>query len=143
MKILFVCTGNTCRSPMAEAIAKKYVDDHKLANVIVESAGIAAFEGQPAARNAVEAMKALSVDISNYKAKCMINGITKGTDYFVPMTDEQKIVLLSLGITEDKIIDFETPIPDPYGGNFEIYTACRDVLTEQINFIFKRAIKND
>lgn len=142
MKILFVCTGNTCRSPMAEAIAKKYVEDNKLSDIVVESAGIAAFEGQPAARYAVEAMKALSIDISNYRAKCMINGITKGTTYFVPMTMEQKIVLLSLGITEDKIIDFETPIPDPYGGNFDIYAACRDVLTEQINYIFKRIVKN-
>ncbi|OJU14451.1 MAG: hypothetical protein BGN88_14420 [Clostridiales bacterium 43-6] len=135
MKILFVCTGNTCRSPMAEAIAKKLVKDQSLLDYSIESAGVAAFEGQPAARNAIEAMKELGIDISGHTAKCMVDTVTVDTDYFVPMTAEQKLVLLSLGIAEEKILDFDRPIPDPYGGSRETYRACRDILMEEIKKI--------
>ena len=85
--VTFICNGNTCRSPMAEAMYKKYLKMHKIDNINVMSAGTSAFEGEKAHEKAVSLMNSLKIDISNHTAKRVDYDIINETDLFVCLTD--------------------------------------------------------
>ena len=118
MKILFVCSGNTCRSPMAEGIARKMFG----ASVHVESAGTHAHVRDPPATNAVETMRdQFGIDISSHRSRS-INDVHMGNfDYIVPMADDVHDYLQqsfpSLG---EKLMP-SWGIDDPYGGDLRTY----------------------
>lgn len=88
-RILFVCTGNTCRSPMAEGIFKKMLADRGVNGVECSSAGLFAMTGDSACDNAVKAAERFGVDISAHRARRITSYILDETDEFVCMTREQ------------------------------------------------------
>ena len=67
--ILFVCTGNTCRSPMAEGILIDMLDKSEIRNIIVSSAGLFALEGEKASVEALEVLRNEGIDLSIHKAR--------------------------------------------------------------------------
>ncbi len=133
--ILFVCTGNTCRSPMAEALARRALADQTGWRII--SAGIGAINGQPPSAHAVTAMKDLGVDISGHRSQMLtgrlvheasyIFGLTyghvEGVNYLYPEAAGKTFVLREF---DDSLDDFDKDISDPIGGPFEGYVECRD-----------------
>ena len=66
--ITFVCTGNTCRSPMAEVIAHRIIAEKQISHVTVGSAGIAAWPGDPASDGAREAAKQMGLDLESHRS---------------------------------------------------------------------------
>ncbi len=120
MKILFVCTGNTCRSPMAQGLMNKKAEELKLC-VTCESAGIGAFTGDCVSENSVKAMKKMGVDISSHRARCFSPYMAQEYDLFVAMTKEHGRVL-SACVPSEKLRVFD--IPDPYGKGEEEYEKC-------------------
>jgi len=151
-KILFVCTGNTCRSPMAAALFNTRIG--KNANWKAASAGIFAGKGIPASRNAVEAMRELQIDISDHKSKPVTADLLKSVDMIVTMTGSLKadivrnypdvahkvFLIKSFGITK-----VPTDICDPFSGSLNDYRIIRDEIDQAITdlILYIHEQKND
>ena len=146
--ILFVCTGNVCRSPMAEGLFRHAVKNDGRYRVL--SAGVGAVEGQPPSPHAVRALKELGVDISKQRSQMLSGELVQQADYIFGMTHGHvdAVTLLFPQAAEktfllrefDETLDiFEKDISDPIGGSYEVYLNCRDQIEQGIasmlNFI--------
>lgn len=131
MRIVFVCTGNTCRSPMAEGLAGKIWGP----DIQVESAGLAAWEGEPAAAQAVQVLQEKGIDLMSHQARLVRREILAAADWIIPMTAAHemqlkgafpefapKIKRLGHWAGDGKDQD----IPDPWGGSVEQYRRCAE-----------------
>ena len=133
-KVIFICSGNTCRSPMAEGLFKKMCADAGV-EIEVSSAGVGTFAGMPPSYEAVEAAKAYDVDISAHRSRCF-HPLMAGEDtLFVCMTYSHAAVLLSAGVKEENIRVLD--IVDPYGGDAEVYRACAAALAQKLTGILE------
>lgn len=143
--ILFVCTGNTCRSSMAEAIAKEKLKEGKFNQDLfrIISAGTGAYDGCPAAPNAVDALKKKDIDLTGHRSKRITPEMLKEADYIFTMTLIQKQqVLFMYPAGEGKTFtlkEFAFPsaqddfnIDDPYGGDKGCYSKCAAQLEDLI-----------
>lgn len=135
MKILFVCTGNTCRSPMAEGIMKVKAEKRKL-NITAESAGLSAFPGDAVTENAVKAASLFGAEISSHRARRLSEYMLSEYDFFVCMTESHKNALLPF-VAEEKLYVLGN-IPDPYGGDAETYRICAEKINAELDLFIER-----
>jgi len=127
-KVLFVCTGNTCRSPMAEGILKKLSRERNLP-VEVFSAGLAAFVGAPAAPEAVEAAREKGIDLSGHQSQPLSKNLVVESDLILTMTAKHKeMILKKMPSLEGKVFTLagfsgaeDADIADPVGQPLEAY----------------------
>lgn len=127
MQIIFVCTGNTCRSPMAQVVAQKLAP-----NVTFKSAGISVVPFDKVATNSVEAIKEIGLDISNHKPTQLNQVLINEADYIIPMNDSHAQFLIDEGVPKEKIYLLDSQVPDPFGSDINNYKKTRDLLTELI-----------
>ena len=120
MNILFICTGNTCRSPMAE----RYLDSLNLPNVKAESRGLSA-EGGSVSPNAVKVMGELGIDLSHDVSAQLTAKDLIWADKILYMSPSH-LTILSLYAPKEKLFMLGGGISDPYGGDTERYRKCRD-----------------
>lgn len=138
-KILFVCTGNTCRSPMAAGILNRLLLREGMSDITVQSAGIAANPGEPASPNAQVAAKEIGVDLSNHRARQVDSKMIAESEAVYCMSEGHRRMLLSIFPKElEKIRVLGEGVPDPFGGDLEVYRRCRDAMVETLKKMAKR-----
>lgn len=135
MKIMFICTGNICRSAMAEGMMKKKIEDRKI-EVDVYSCGIYAETGDYATYNAIEAVKEYGVDISSHRATNIRESRIEEMDLILCATvsHRQSVLYLYPGL-EGKVYTMkeyagidengkDLDIRDPWGYDENVYCRC-------------------
>lgn len=131
MNVLFVCTGNTCRSPMAAALFNKIAVERDLP-VKIESAGIFANDGDTASAEAIAVMRYYDIDLLGHHAQTINTELLEKSDLVLTMTGAHKMVLEQyLGDKVYTLMEFagiDGDIPDPYGGDIDEYKECAETL---------------
>jgi RpiB/LacA/LacB family sugar-phosphate isomerase len=144
--ILFICTGNVCRSPMAEALFRHAARGRGEFRVV--SAGLGAMDGQPPTQHSVQAMRELGVDISGQRSRMLTADLVRQADFIFGMTHAHvdTIALLYPPAAEktfllrefDETLEpFEKDIADPIGSPYEIYVHCREQIEQGVASLLK------
>jgi len=146
-KILLVCTGNTCRSPMAEGILKQMLKEKNISHIEVNSAGVGASIGAPATPFSIDTTKTFNIDIANHRAQRVNQEMLRGADLILVMAAEHyfyiqqldsglspKIYLLKTFPSRE--MDDKYTIKDPLGGDEQVYQKCFYELEEQLRRIW-------
>lgn len=139
-KILFVCTGNTCRSPMAEGIFNHICKKENLP-FVSDSAGICTLTGLPVSKNSVSALEEIGIDISDFTATSVEDINIDDYVLVAVMTPEHKEVLCSYSVPSEKIYvlaEDKGGISDPYGASQGVYNLCRAEIEEAVKILIER-----
>lgn len=120
VRVLLVCTGNVCRSPMAEGLLRKMLrDGEQHGEIVVESAGTFAAEGAPASSDAIEVAAEVGVDLRGHVARSLSGRLVGRADIVLAMEPEHEDRMLSVfPEAADKIhliTTFGDPVGDPLG----------------------------
>lgn len=127
MNVIFVCTGNTCRSPMAEY----YLKSKNLDGVNVISRGFSG--GDSANEKSIAVMKEVGIDISNHISKNITADEVQNADAIICMTESHRQMLLLYGADDSKLYVLGDGISDPFGCDIDTYRMCRDEIFSNID----------
>jgi len=146
MRLLFVCTGNTCRSPLAEALARREAIERGLGDVEVASAGTSAWDGAPASDGALLVAMERGLDLASHRSQQLTRELVQSHDVVLGMGPhhveraealggEGRTHLLSAfagGTSAGRAIN------DPFGGDLDAYRETLAELQGEIRRVFDR-----
>ncbi|QGG47093.1 low molecular weight protein arginine phosphatase [Heliorestis convoluta] len=141
LTLLFVCTGNTCRSPMAQTIARTLLEEQGRKGIQVLSAGTFAWKESPASLQARQVMLAQGLNLEDHRATTITEAQLQQADIILTMTQNQKELLLEMATddtTRAKIFTLREftgdsgDIADPFGQDETVYYQCYKELQASI-----------
>lgn len=149
--VLFVCTGNTCRSPIAEGIFKNMLKDRD--DVRVVSAGTMTFGGMPAAKESIDILQEENIDISGHCSHQLSEQLIDQADIILAMADSHKRQILSIAPDAghktfllkkfDDDAGNNSNIPDPIGMGKEVYRNCKNEIKKCMSNLILEVLKEE
>lgn len=146
MHLLFVCTGNTCRSPLAESIARRLVSDRQIPDVTVGSAGTSAWPDAPASDGALLVALEHGMDLGEHRARPLSPELVAGADLLLTMGPHHLDRVDALGgagrahLLTAYASGHPRAVSDPFGGDLDVYRATYRELAEQITRVLDRIV---
>ena len=139
-RYLFVCTGNTCRSPMAEAVFNKLYKD---SGIVAESCGLMA-GGAPLSENARLALEEIGIFDFHHISRQISEELLFSADLIIGMTGEHAArLMMAFPAYATKITVMPLEIEDPYGGDLEIYKICLSQICEALSIGFSENYEDE
>lgn len=152
MRILFVCTGNTCRSPMAHAYFAELCRREGLSDVEVCSAGTYALPGVRASKSVETVMLQYSVDMDFFRSSALNAKLIDSSDLIIAMTDSHREHIIAISPEAESktalLLDYDEQykaqdVPDPYGGSPAAYRQCFEHMQQALNNLFMEVLKEN
>ena len=140
MTILFVCTGNTCRSPMAACMMKQLCQEAGLTDIRILSAGVDAWDGQPASQGAQHAMEHRGLSLADHRSQTVTQQLLDEADLVFCVSSRHGEALMHRFAHVPAMTSFSPAIADPYGCSDAVYKACAIAMEAQLN-VFVRQLK--
>jgi protein-tyrosine-phosphatase len=149
LHILIVCTGNTCRSPMAEVLLRNKIQRENFARqIIVSSAGVAVWGEGGASKEAQSAMGQRGINMENHRSRRLLFEDVVAADLLLTMTNSHKAAVLSLMpeaankvFTLAEFAGENKDVSDPYGGDIGIYEACAVEIEKMLEKSWGKIVK--
>ncbi len=149
--ILFVCTGNLCRSPLAEGYLNKRLKDKNISGIKVISAGTIGIEGKPASEGSVRIARENGFDISCHRARAVTHSLVYEADLIIAMEDVHRECVA--GMDPDArsktclLMDFSrlaspgSPVYDPYGQDYDAYRLAFEQIREGVEGLLEHILE--